>query len=88
MSEDKDRITTIILTRLERIETKLDMMQANGCSKADGHDMMRSDTNELFRRVNAIEKAQAEGRGKIAIIVAVISTASGLFFAWIGKQIS
>ena len=83
-----ERITDLILQRLERIEGKLDAMQANGCSKADGHARMQSDLGILFGRVNEIERAQAEGRGKLAMIVAGLSAASGLLFAWIGKHLT
>jgi hypothetical protein len=38
--------------------------------------------------MSALEKAQAEGRGKLAMIVAILSAASGLFFAWIGKHLT
>lgn len=85
MSDD-DRVTNIILQRLQSIEAKLDAMQANGCSKAEGHVRMQSDLGNLFGRVNALERAQSEGRGKVAIIVAFLSAASGLFFAWVGKH--
>ena len=87
MSDD-DRVTNIILQRLQSIEAKLDAMQANGCSKADGHARMQSDLGNLFGRVNEIERAQAEGRGKLAMIVAGLSAASGLLFAWIGKHLT
>lgn len=85
---DNSQVTNIILERLQNIERKIDAMQANGCSKADGHQRMHEDTGELFKRVNALERAQAEGRGKLAIVVAVLSAASGLFFAWIGKHLT
>ena len=88
MSESDERVTNIILQRLESIERKLDAMQSNGCSKADGHVRMQSDLGNLFGRVGEIERAQAEGRGKLAIVVAVLSAASGLFFAWIGKHLT
>lgn len=87
MSND-DTVTGIILARLERIEGKLDAIQANGCSKADGHTRMQTDASELFRRVNALERAQAEGRGKLAIIVALLTSAAGLVFAWLGKHLT
>ena len=83
-----ERITDLILQRLENIERKLDSIQAQGCSKAESHLRMQANEAELFSRMNALEKAQAEGRGKIAMIVAVLSAASGLFFAWIGKHLT
>ena len=87
MSED-DRVTNIVLARLQSIENKLDQIQAHGCSKADSHLRMQNNEAELFARMNALEKAQAEGRGKLAMVVAILSAASGLFFAWIGKHLT
>ena len=87
MSDD-DRVTNIILQRLQSIEAKLDSIQAHGCSKADSHLRMQANEAELFSRMNALEKAQAEGRGKLAMIVAILSAASGLFFAWVGKHLT
>ena len=83
-----ERITDLILQRLENIERKIDGIQAQGCSKAESHLRMQANEAELFSRMNALEKAQAEGRGKIAMIVAVLSAASGLFFAWVGKHLT
>ena len=83
-----ERITDLILQRLERIEGKLDSIQAQGCSKADSHLRMQANEAELFSRMNALEKAQAEGRGKLAAVVAILSAASGLLFAWIGKHLT
>ena len=83
-----ERITDLILQRLENIERKIDGIQAQGCSKAESHLRMQANEAEIFSRMNALEKAQAEGRGKIAIIVAVLSAASGLFFAWVGKHMT
>ena len=48
---------------------------------------MQANEAELFSRLNALEKAQAEGRGKLAV-VAILSAASGLLFAWIGKHLT
>ena len=83
-----ERITDLILQRLENIERKLDSIQAQGCSKAESHLRMQANEAELFSRMNALEKAQAEGRGKLAMVVAVLSAASGLFFAWVGKHLT
>ena len=83
-----ERITDLILQRLENIERKIDGIQAQGCSKAESHLRMQANEAELFSRMNALEKAQAEGRGKLAMVVAILSAASGLFFAWIGKHLT
>lgn len=87
MSND-DTVTGIILARLERIEGKLDSIQAQGCSKAENHERTHDDVNELFHRVREVERVQAEGRGKLVVIVAILTSAAGLLFEWIGRQFS
>lgn len=87
MSND-DTVTGIILARLERIEGKLDIMQTSGCAKAEKHERTHDDVVELFRRVREIERAQAEGRGKLVVIVAILTAAAGMLFEWIGRQFS
>jgi len=87
MSDD-ERVTNIILDRLKTIEDMVRSMQANGCNRAYTHQQMQENEAELFRRMNDVEKVQAEGRGKLVIIVAFISAASGVFFAWIGKHLT
>ena len=83
-----ERITDLILQRLENIERKLDSIQAQGCSKAESHLRMHDDVVELFRRVREVERAQAEGRGKLVVIVAILTSAAGLLFEWIGKRLT
>ena len=87
MSND-ETVTGIILARLERIEGKLDLMQTSGCAKAEKHERTHDDVNELFRRVREVERVQAEGRGKLVVIVAILTSAAGLLFEWIGRQFS
>ena len=81
-----ERITDLILQRLERIEGKLDLMQTSGCAKAETHERTHNDVVELFRRMREVERVQAEGRGKLVVIVAIITAAAGLIFEWIGRQ--
>ena len=71
-----ERITDLILQRLERIEGKLDSIQAQGCSKAESHLRMHDDVVELFSRVREVERVQAEGRGKLVVIVAILTAAA------------
>ena len=87
MSND-ETVTGIILARLERIESKLDSMQTFGCAKAEKHERTREDVVELFRRMREVERVQAEGRGKLVVIVAILTTAAGLLFEWIGKRLT
>ena len=87
MSND-ETVTGIILARLERIESKLDGIQAHGCAKAEKHERTREDVVELFHRIREVERVQAEGRGKLVVIVAILTSAAGLLFEWIGRQFS
>ncbi len=81
-----ERITDLILQRLERIEGKLDLMQTSGCAKAEKHERTHDDVVELFRRLREVERVQSEGRGKLVVIVAILTTAAGLLFEWIGRR--
>ena len=83
-----ERITDLILQRLERIESKLDLMQTSGCAKAEKHERTHDDVVELFRRMREVERAQAEGRGKLVVIVAILTAAAGMLFEWIGKHLT
>lgn len=87
MSND-DTVTGIILARLERIEGKLDLMQTSGCAKAEKHERTHDDVVELFHRMREVERVQSEGRGKLVVIVAILTSAAGLLFEWIGRQFS
>ena len=83
-----ERITDLILQRLERIEAKLDNMQAQVYSKAGAHERTHDDVVELFRRIREVERVQSEGRGKLVVIVAILTAAAGLLFEWIGKRLT
>ena len=83
-----ERITDLILQRLERIEGKLDSMQTSGCAKAEAHERTHDDVVELFRRMREVERVQSEGRGKLVVIVAILTAAAGLLFEWIGKRLT
>ena len=83
-----ERITDLILQRLENIERKIDSIQAQGCSKAERHERTHDDVVELFRRIREVERVQDEGRGKLVVIVAILTTAAGLLFEWIGRRFS
>ena len=83
-----ERITDLILQRLERIEGKLDSMQTSGCAKAEKHERTHDDVVELFHRIREVERVQAEGRGKLVVIVAILTAAAGLVFEWIGKHLT
>ena len=42
---------------------------------------------ELFRRINLVEIAQAEGKGRLAVTMLIIGIAVSVLFQWIGKQL-
>ena len=73
-----ERITDLILQRLERIESKLDRT----------HERTQDDVVKLYDRMREVERAQAEGRGKLVVIVAILTSAAGLLFEWIGKRLT
>ena len=77
MSND-ETVTGIILARLERIEAKLDRT----------HERTQDDVVKLYDRMREVERAQAEGRGKLVVIVAILTSAAGLLFEWIGKHLT
>ena len=73
-----ERITDLILQRLERIESKLDRT----------HERTQDDVVKLYDRMREVERVQAEGRGKLVVIVAILTAAAGLLFEWIGKHLT
>ena len=83
-----ERITDLILQRLENIERKIDSIQAQGCAKAEKHERTHDDVVELFHRIREVERVQSEGRGKLVVIVAILTAAAGLLFEWIGKHLT
>ena len=62
-------------------------MQTSGCAKAEKHERTHDDVVELFHRMREVERVQSEGRGSWSI-VAILTSAAGLLFEWIGRQFS
>ena len=85
-----NEIEQIILKRLERIENKLEQISTHGCAKVESHDIIKNQQSEIFDRVRVIEKAQAEGRGKLIIAMilfgSIITGLIAMFFRWVGNQ--
>ena len=86
-----NEIEQIILDRLGRIEDKLEQISTHGCAKFEGHKIIKSQQDGLFDRVRIIEKAQAEGRGKLMVAMllvgAIIAGSMAMLFRWIGTHI-
>lgn len=83
MSKD---VMDLVLERLGQLDFKLDTLMAKGCSKADSHERIDRGQSELFSRVRSLEESRAEGKGRLAVAVAIASTGITLFVTWIGKQ--
>ena len=86
MSTD-DKVQDIILSELSDIKATLTRIVENGCSKAASHERTEGNVDKLFERVRELERAQAEGRGKLAVAVAILTAAAGFFFEWLGRHI-
>jgi hypothetical protein len=71
-----DDVTTIILNKLNSIETKLDGVITNGCSKAGQH-------SDIEQRVRATEKWQSDASGKLWGVTAVIGAAWTLIATYV-----
>jgi hypothetical protein len=83
-------INDMIMEQLKAIREKLDRIAENGCSKALSHVVVEKNLDGIFKRVNQLEVSQAEGRGKLAIFVALASSAASaiitLGITWITKH--
>jgi hypothetical protein len=80
-------IEKIILDKLRNLEDKLDHMMRDGCMKADTHKSVVENQREIFGRLNIIEKAQAEGKGKLAVAMVIAGAAISLALQYIGKRL-
>ena len=80
------KVEELILGELKQIRERVDRMAENGCAKAIQHERHDRENTELFKRVRSLEESRAEGRGKVALIVAVASTGMTLFTAWVSKK--
>lgn len=77
----------LLIERLDRLETKIDAIGNNGCAKASNHVQVETAQSELFKRIRLVEERQAEGRGRLAVAVAVASVCVSFFLQWIGKHL-
>ncbi len=86
-----EKITDIIVTRLDRIEDKLDAMQAHGCSKAPEQVEIKNSIRLLYDKVNSMRSELDQNKGKMVVSVAVVIFALNLLaklvLEWIGKHI-
>lgn len=83
MSKD---VLDVVLERVVQLDAKLDKLMSAGCAKADQHERIDRGQSELFSRVRSLEESRAEGKGRLAVAVAIASTGITLFVTWIGKQ--
>jgi hypothetical protein len=81
-----DDVQQLILNKLTALELKVDTMIREGCAKAPGHALVGSQQEGLFKRIRELELAQAEGKGKLVVVVAIISIIITAFLTWLGKH--
>jgi hypothetical protein len=84
---DTTSIQNIILAKLTTLEGKIDKMAENGCSKATTHAHIVAQQDGIYERVRKLELAQAEGKGRLAVAVAILSTVITLGMTWLGKHL-
>jgi hypothetical protein len=82
-SED---VQKMILHKLENLELKVDTMIREGCAKAPGHALALNQQDGMFKRIRELEISQAEGKGKLVIVVAIITVIISAFITWLGKH--
>jgi hypothetical protein len=80
-------VEKLILGELTLIRSDMADLKKNGCSKGMQHDSYEKNQGELFKRVRSLEDSRAEGKGKLAVAVAVFSTGVTLAVMWIGKRL-
>lgn len=81
------KVEELILGELKQIRERVDRMAENGCAKASQHDRYDRENSELFKRVRSLEDSRSEGKGKLAVAVAVFSTGVTLAVMWLGKRL-
>lgn len=81
-----DDVTTLVLEKLATLERKIDTLTLSGCAKAQVHDAIEKNQSEIFNRLGVVERAQAEGKGKMAVACSVLGALSVFVLQWIGKH--
>lgn len=83
-------VIQMMIDSQKRIESKLDFVMQNGCSKLQVHQDIYQNQGEIFKRLKQIENDRAEDRGKIAVVLmiagAIIGGAITMVFRWIGNR--
>jgi hypothetical protein len=82
-----DDMTQLILKKLDDLERKMDHMMSNGCAKVTSHAEVVENQREIFSRLGVVERAQAEGKGKLAVACAVLGAFVAFGLQWLGKHL-
>ena len=77
----------MVIEELRYIRSSLDEMKKNGCSKASLHKIIEDNQEEMFLRIRAVENAQAEGKGKLAVACSILGALLTFLLQWIGKHV-
>lgn len=90
MTMGEPSVIQMMIDSQKRIESKLDFVMQNGCSKLQVHQDIYQNQGEIFKRLKQIENDRAEDRGKIAVVLmiagAIIGGAITMAFRWIGNR--
>jgi len=81
-----DDVQRLILSKLDNLEKKVDTMIREGCAKAPGHELALTQQEGMFKRLRELEITQAEGKGKLVIVVAISTAILSAGLAWLGKH--
>ena len=77
----------MVIEELRYIRNSLDELKRNGCAKADLHQIIEDNQEEIFSRLRAVENAQAEGKGKLAVACSVLGALLAFGLQWLGKHL-
>ena len=69
-----------LFDEIAAIRESINNINAHGCAKSPEH-------TELFHRVNILEIARAEGKGKVAMLMIIVGFWLSVISAWIGKHL-
>ena len=69
------------------IEERIEKLMREGCAKANMYGTISLNQSEIFSRLGVVERAQAEGKGKLAAACAVLGAFVAFGLQWLGKHL-
>lgn len=80
-------VMDLVLESLEEIKEDLKDLKGNGCSKAPVHAILERSQENLFNRVRIVEQAQAEGKGRLAVVMVLAGALLSFGLQWLGSKL-